>query len=735
MTPSLELIARVVEALVAQRGGVQKGDEVCFRCVHPEAHRNGDANPSAWFNTAKGAWHCKGCTAKGGLKDIAQRLGLRDADRIGQRETARWTIRDPDGTPVAVHIRLEPGKKGEEKDCFWYQADGTTAGLHGRKLRDLPLYGCERLAARPGEQVVVVEGEKAADALLGRNVLAVGTVTGASGTPSDAVLRVLEGRPVVLWPDADPIGRQHMAKIAARLAAIDITHQVADPWPDRTDGSDAADFDGVDEALRAALDQAQDTPADPVGPIDLAALLDDVHDYLLRYVVFTAPAQAVACALWVAHTHAFDAAEVTPYLHASSPEKRSGKSKLLDVLQEVAAHPWRCVEPSTSALYRKVEAQRPTLLLDEVDAIFAGKPTPQTEGLRGVLNAGFEISGVVSRCGGKNFEEVLDFSAFCPKVLAGIGSLPGTIVDRAIPIKLKRKRAGDAVEKFRRRLVKAETAALRTPLEAWGARAVQALRAATPDVPHELDDRAADMWEPLLAIADLAGGRWPAEARRAARALHGGRDESDGDGVLLLGAIRAIFEKHDGCDKMLTIDLLHGLVAREGEPWGGAWGRAVDEAKDGMTPKRPAMELAKLLRPFEVIPKEVRCGEAKGKGYDKGDFTDAWDRYLPLKDAKGRDTATTHGAQGFEASRPTPGEKPVATPETHGAQGLSRCRDLNGKTRGDAANGALTGPPHDHHCPTCGRVDRGCVLACSQHDDLCTGCKLDRQVAGGRASA
>jgi hypothetical protein len=708
-----ELRAEVTR-LLEQRGARREGEELRFPCPKPEHHANGDAHWSARWHPEKGVWRCDvsgegdgtlnlrwllhmdGRARRNGTGSVntpspsAQRARRPDAGRKWEGRVLRETlypIRDTTGALVAEHVRRELNT-GEKH--FTWRRNGQP-GLGGLKVADLPLYGAHELAAAaPGTTVVLVEGEKTRDALGAMGIFAVATVTGAAGIPSEAVLQVLDGQDVVLWPDADVPGRQHMRRIADRLTVLRIQRRILDPWPQRTNGVDAADFDGTDEELRALLDGGQSTMegADFTAEgIDVVGLLYAVEGMLRRYIAFADDAQATACALWVLHTYVIEAAEVTPYLHISSPMKRSGKSKLLDVLQELVAQPWRCVEPSTSALFRKVEAQRPTLLLDEVDAVFQGKPTPQTEGLRGVLNAGFERSGVVPRCGGKTYEEVRDFSAFCAKALAGIGSLPGTIADRAIPIRLKRKHSGEPVEKFRRRQVRGEAAPVRDALARWAPTAISALRDATPNVPDALDDRAQDMWEPLLAIADLAGGRWPEAARAAADALHAGRDEGGGVDVALLAAIRAVFDD-TGAGRMLTPDLLRALVDRETEPWGGWWGRDVDAVLDGETPRRPAMELARHLKPFEVQPTTIRTHRGRGKGYLRADFEDAFCRYIPQIKPRGRDNVTTFEPQGFEASRPTPVETDVVRPETLGRECLSRRHDLSAKTRGAAENEA-----------------------------------------------
>lgn len=408
----------------------------------------------------------------------------------------------------------------------------------------------------------------------------------------------------------------------------------------------------------------------------LAELLDAVERQLSRYVIFRTPVQRTAVALWVAHAHAFEAAEVTPYLHVHSAEMESGKTRLLEVLEWVVPRPWHVIGPSEAVLFRKIAQEVPTLLFDEVDTIFRGAKsrTPEAAGLRQVLNAGYRRSGVVPRCSGKDKIELVDFRVFCPKALSGIGAvLPGTVASRCIPIVLARRTKAEVVAKFKQRTIRAETALLKRALTRWASTAVEALRGAEPAMPEGLRDRAEEVWEPLVAIADLAGDDWPARARQAAWELNGDSADSESIGVQLLGAIRAVFDE-TGAERLLTIDLLRALVERETEPWPGWWGRDVDQAKDGEVPRKPAMELARYLKPFEVQPIPMRTESQRGRGYERAAFADAFARYLP---PLGRDNVTTVAAQGFEASRPPLDAPEVVTPESVGAQGLSRRHDLD----------------------------------------------------------
>ena len=232
-----------------------------------------------------------------------------------------------------------------------------------------------------------------------------------------------------------------------------------------------------------------------------AVLLDDVRTFIRRFVVLD-DHQAVAVTLWVAHTHVFEVFGCTPYLAISSSEKRSGKTRLLEVLELLVREPLPTANISDAALFRVIDDRQPTLLCDEVDAIFGKKS--QRDELRGIINAGYRRGATTHRMGGSNNTSLQTFSVYCPKAFAGIGDcLPETVSDRAIPIRLKRRTRGQTVERFRLREVAPEGHGLRDRLDEWLGRQRDYLAESRPALPDELDDRAQDVWEPLLAVADL----------------------------------------------------------------------------------------------------------------------------------------------------------------------------------------------------------------------------------------
>ena len=244
-----------------------------------------------------------------------------------------------------------------------------------------------------------------------------------------------------------------------------------------------------------------------------AFLLEEVRTFIRRFVVLD-DHQADAVALWVAHTYVYLAFGITPYLAITSAEKRSGKTRLLEVLELLVRLALATANISDAALFRIIGAKEPALLMDEVDAIFKSR---EREELRGLLNAGYRRGAVAHRMGGANNRELQTFPVFCPKAFAGIGDcLPDTITDRSIPIRLKRRTRAEQVERFRLRDVEPEGQSLRDRLADWLEPQDDHIAASRPALPDELDDRAQDCWEPLLAIADLAGGDWPDRARAAA---------------------------------------------------------------------------------------------------------------------------------------------------------------------------------------------------------------------------
>jgi hypothetical protein len=383
----------------------------------------------------------------------------------------------------------------------------------------------------------------------------------------------------------------------------------------------------------------------------LADLLNAVALFVRRFVVLRTDAQAIVIALYVVHTHAIEAADATPYLAVTSAEKRSGKTRVLEVLELLVRNPALVAHISEAALYRTIAQERPTLLFDEVDSVFGKAAKDQNEGLRGILNAGHRRGATVRRCVGDGKKmRVEKFDVYCAKVLAGLGKLPDTVSDRAIHIRLQRRTPGETVERFRPRRVEPEAADLRTALSEWvgAAQVLEYLKNADPALPGALDDRAQDAWEPLLCLADLAGAEWPEAARVAAVELAQVEVDDDSLGVLILEHVRDAFNGHN---HLATDELLRALIERDDAPWAEWWGRDVSDDRI----KGPAARLSRLLRPFEIKPKVFRDGAVTARGYVRDHLEPVWDRYLPPHPPENTEhvtaqVATTRDVTSFEFS-------------------------------------------------------------------------------------
>ncbi len=352
--------------------------------------------------------------------------------------------------------------------------------------------------------------------------------------------------------------------------------------------------------------------------LDGGSLLNQVGNFIDHYVVLE-PAQRDVVALWIMHTHTFEAADATGYLAVVSAEKRSGKTRLLEVAAPLVAKAWFTARVSAAVLARKIDAEAPTLLLDESDAAFKADKE-YAEVLRGILNSGHRRGGVTSLCVGKGAEITYkDFHTFCPKMIAGIGQLPDTVSDRSVTIQLQRRARDErGVERFRIRRVEAQAKPLREAVAAWAEANIDALRQVEPILPEVLNDRQQDGAEALLAIADLIGGCWPERARAALIEVFGSAAPDDSKRVQLLADIWTVFQE-TGADRLSSEDLKNALVQIETSPW-SEWNRG--------KPLTPT-SLARLLKPFKIFPKTMRIGTGTPKGYEQSSFADAWDRYLP----------------------------------------------------------------------------------------------------------
>ncbi len=355
--------------------------------------------------------------------------------------------------------------------------------------------------------------------------------------------------------------------------------------------------------------------------VALGDVLDEVDTVLGRYVAFPSPEARHAVALWAAHTHAVEWAESTPRLALLSPEKGSGKTRTLEVLERLARAPRHTTNASAAALYRLTSRQPPpTLLVDEADAIFGAKAGPH-EDLRALLNAGHRRGATTLRVNAERKPpEVEEFPAYAAAALAGIGDLPDTILDRAVVVRLRRRGPHEQVTPFRQRDGRG-LEPLRDRLAAAVLAERDRLDGAEPDLPDGVADRAADVWEPLVALADAAGGHWPAQARTACLSLLASGQRPDGGSLRLrlLADTRALLGTDDRY-LVPSAELVDGLLGLEEAPWVDLRGKPLDVRK-----------LARFLAAYDVRPaaERPRPAEPPARGYRLADLRDLWARYLP----------------------------------------------------------------------------------------------------------
>lgn len=352
-------------------------------------------------------------------------------------------------------------------------------------------------------------------------------------------------------------------------------------------------------------------PEEGPGARSGAELLDEAESLFRRYTVHATEHAYVALALYAAYTHAAACFDFAPRLLLTSAEKRSGKTRTMEILGHLSSRPLFAANATVPALFRSLSSPR-TVLFDEADTIFGAKvKAEQNEDLRGLINAGFQRGTPVLRTVGPTHEPT-QFNVFAPVVLAAIGRLPDTIQDRAVNIRCRRRKPEEHVTPFRLSRNVVELERLAAAFAAWVGDHGEKIRATDPVIP--LEDRAADLWEPLLAVAEVAGGSWPDRGRQAAvhlAALAAEDDEDHSEGHELLSDVRRVTQLLHG-EHVGTATLLELLANLEDSRWAD--------------PRITGRRLAELLKPYGIRPRPNT--ERTARGYRTEDLQDAFDRYL-----------------------------------------------------------------------------------------------------------
>lgn len=371
-------------------------------------------------------------------------------------------------------------------------------------------------------------------------------------------------------------------------------------------------------------------------PVDGDELLSEIVNQIGRHIVLP-DGSAVAIGLWIILTYCYDCFRTLPILSIVSPQKRCGKTTTLEVITGLSCRVLPASNISSAAVFRSIEKFKPTLIIDEADSFLK-----DNEELRGVLNSGHtRATAFVVRCDGES-NDPKKFSTWSPKAIAAIGQLPGTIADRSIIIKLRRKSSNEHREKighhFEHRALTIRRMCLR-----WAIDNDDFLRSNRHEIQIKGNDRATDNWASLATIANAVdfttiastdpskmtmvdgsvtttvGGNWIDRLKKSAHLIMGdGAEQADDLPVLLLQDIKEIF-KNLGSERIHSANLVNLLNGLEERPW--------TDLKGGKG--LSSNVLARFLSPFEIKSKNLRIGVELKKGYELETFKDAFNRYIP----------------------------------------------------------------------------------------------------------
>ncbi len=627
--------------------------------VHCPAHP--DRNPSLDIKiseTGKILLHCfAGCAYEAIIATLDQQgtappKSAGDPNHENRKVVATYNYQDAKGKTLYRIIRLEPKAfRVETPD----ESGKWRVGLHG--VETVP-YNLQEAANPQNQTIIICEGEQDCNEAARLGFVATCNPFGA-GKWRPEYSQHLKGKKVYIVPDNDEVGRKHADQVARSVCLfadeIFILTLNSDV-KDLTEWVALGDPESAAESLRELMRTALKYPAAkiqgaepmrspktikgegvPIGTstftypkpefnevalaaqeIEIAFIVNEIADYLRSHVIIT-QAQALVIAVWTVHTYTYQESRVTPYLQITSPERESGKSLLLELLEVFVMAPWLTDKVTAAVLVRTIDETHPTVLLDEVDTTFSKSDPEYAAVIRNVLNSGWRRGGRVSMCVGKH-HELKNFSTFCPKALAGIKHLPDTVASRSIPIAMKRKKIDQTVFPFQAELEMPKMSQMRTNLAYWASQNIVNIAEVAPRRLEGLSDRQNDACEPLLGIAAVGGVELSGRLECAlVEILSRGRVYSESIGELLLKDIRNIFLESQE-SRLASQEIVTELAGMEMSPW----------ATFSRGKRLEVSGLARLLKPFGIFPRQ-KFGNARG--YQIDDFNDAFERYLkPVSD-------------------------------------------------------------------------------------------------------
>ncbi|MDE2420896.1 MAG: DUF3631 domain-containing protein [Gammaproteobacteria bacterium] len=583
----------------------------------------------------------------------------------GLKITALHTYTNQSGKPIYWKARFKHPGTGK-KEIRAFSSSDTGFQAKEPKFKEVypegngkkPLYLLHALVtAAPDQVVFVCEGEQKADSLAKLGLIA--TTSGGSSSADSVDWTPLTQRIVRIWRDFDNVGQKYQDHVIEALEPLSCTIQTIDvdalnlpPKGDVIDWLKLREAQGLDtcatdvlalpvvtgndyENLKKHQTNHDDLKSDgrsikktsstkkasqgsemfpQIEPwaieVNGEILLDEIASLVERHIVCE-PSTVTATTLWIAFSWCIEALQIAPIACITAPEKRCGKTQLLNLIGLLCRKPLPASNITAAAIFRSIEAFEPTLLIDEADSFLKN-----SEEMRGVINSGHSRSGAfVIRTVGDNFEP-RKFSTWGAKAISGIGHLPDTLRDRSILLELRRKQPHETRERLRHAdLTQFER--LKRQLARWSQDNLDELKKSRPELPQSLNDRAQDNWESLLIIADQAGGHWSEKARLAAIAISGKEDTAPSINEELLTDIKHIFEQHRE-QRISTAELLIELCSDHEAAWcTWSYGKPMT-----------ARQLSKRLNEFGIKPRQQWIHGRNQNGYSQDQFEDAFKRYL-----------------------------------------------------------------------------------------------------------
>lgn len=349
-------------------------------------------------------------------------------------------------------------------------------------------------------------------------------------------------------------------------------------------------------------------------------LFNETRSFIERFWAPPSEAALDAVTFWIFHTHAVNAENrlvfgTSPRLFLCSTGPASGKSTALELIELLSGRGRMLNDPSAPALRSLIDQERATVLIDELDTLMGNGAGGRST--RTIMLAGYKDNGTVSRGSSSAPGGYTTVNCFAPMAFAGMRqnfiSNPGlaALRTRTIMLLCKPRSFGQTVESYRRRLHEGQARTLNAALVKWGERNANTLADCWPEPPDGIEDRAAELWEPLLAVGEVVGGEWAERARTACRVLALGEPEDDSDEPntpveMLLSDMSLVFM---GDERLATRTIVERLLLLPNSPWS----RFPNIVSAGR-------EIAAMLEPRGVAPRAVKLDGVTVRGYDREDL-------------------------------------------------------------------------------------------------------------------